>query len=53
MSGLRATLIGTPVVAAPGKIFLVGGYAVLEGGAGYGAAVLEQVQAAKVVPPAE
>jgi len=32
MSGARITLVGTPVVAAPGKIFLVGEYAVLEGG---------------------
>ena len=39
MSGLRATLIGTPVVAAPGKIFLVGEYAVLDGGVAVLAAV--------------
>jgi phosphomevalonate kinase len=32
MSGERSTLVGTPVVVAPGKIFLVGEYAVLEGG---------------------
>jgi phosphomevalonate kinase len=32
MSGERTTLIGTPVVIAPGKIFLVGEYAVLEDG---------------------
>jgi ERG8-type phosphomevalonate kinase len=30
MSGERNTLVGTPVVMAPGKIFLVGEYAVLE-----------------------
>jgi phosphomevalonate kinase len=33
------TLIGTPVVAAPGKVFLVGEYAVLEGGPAVLAAV--------------
>lgn len=33
MSGERNTLVGTPVVVAPGKIFLVGEYAVLERGA--------------------
>jgi phosphomevalonate kinase len=36
---VRATLRGSPVVAAPGKIFLVGEYAVLEGGAAVVAAV--------------
>ena len=39
MSGSRITLVGTPVVAAPGKIFLVGEYAVLEGGVAVLAAV--------------
>jgi phosphomevalonate kinase len=32
MSRERSTLVGTPVVVAPGKIFLVGEYAVLEEG---------------------
>jgi len=39
MSKSRTTLVGTPVVAAPGKIFLVGEYAVLEGGVAVLAAV--------------
>ena len=39
MSGSRTTLVGAPVVAAPGKIFLVGEYAVLEGGVAVLAAV--------------
>ena len=39
MRELRTTLTGTPVVAAPGKIFLVGEYAVLEGGVAVLAAV--------------
>jgi len=39
MTGSRTTLVGTPVVAAPGKIFLVGEYAVLEGGVAVLAAV--------------
>jgi phosphomevalonate kinase len=39
MSGERSTLVGTPVVTAPGKIFLVGEYAVLE----HGQAVLAAV----------
>jgi hypothetical protein len=37
--GSRITLAGTPVVAAPGKIFLVGEYAVLDGGMAVLAAV--------------
>ena len=39
MIGTRNTLVGTPVVAAPGKIFLVGEYAVLDGGVAVLAAV--------------
>jgi mevalonate kinase len=39
MNGSRNTLVGTPVVAAPGKIFLVGEYAVLDGGVAVLAAV--------------
>ncbi|HEY5284962.1 MAG TPA: hypothetical protein VIM14_19375 [Polyangia bacterium] len=39
MSGERNTLVGTPVVIAPGKIFLVGEYAVLEEGPAVLAAV--------------
>lgn len=39
MSDSRITLVGNPVVAAPGKIFLVGEYAVLEGGTAVLAAV--------------
>jgi mevalonate kinase len=36
---MRTTLKGSPVVAAPGKVFLVGEYAVLEGGTSVLAAV--------------
>jgi mevalonate kinase len=36
---VRTTLRGSPVVAAPGKVFLVGEYAVLEGGTSVLAAV--------------
>ena len=36
---MRTTLKGSPVVAAPGKVFLVGEYAVLEGGTSALAAV--------------
>lgn len=39
MSEARITLVGNPVVAAPGKVFLVGEYAVLEGGTAVLAAV--------------
>lgn len=39
MSGERNTLVGTPVVIAPGKLFLVGEYAVLEQGTAVVAAV--------------
>lgn len=39
MSGERSTLVGTPVVISPGKIFLVGEYAVLEQGPAVLAAV--------------
>ena len=39
MRGERSTLVGTPVVIAPGKIFLVGEYAVLEEGPAVLAAV--------------
>ena len=39
MGGERSTLVGTPVVIAPGKIFLVGEYAVLEEGPAVLAAV--------------
>jgi mevalonate kinase len=39
MSHDRTTLVGTPVVSAPGKIFLVGEYAVLEEGIAVLAAV--------------
>ena len=39
MSRERSTLVGTPVVIAPGKIFLVGEYAVLEEGSAVLAAV--------------
>ena len=39
MGSERSTLVGTPVVIAPGKIFLVGEYAVLEEGAAVLAAV--------------
>ncbi len=36
---MRTTMRGTPVVAAPGKLFLVGEYAVLEGGTAVLAAI--------------
>lgn len=49
MSGERSTLVGTPVVVAPGKIFLVGEYAVLEQGAAVLAAV-NRVAVAQFVP---
>ena len=39
MSDSRITLVGNPVVAAPGKVFLGGEYAVLEGGTAVLAAV--------------
>ncbi len=39
MGGERSTLVGTPVVIAPGKIFLVGEYAILEEGPAVLAAV--------------
>lgn len=39
MTRLSKTLRGSPVVAAPGKIFLVGEYSVLEGGSAVVAAV--------------
>jgi phosphomevalonate kinase len=39
MSDARITLVGNPVVAAPGKVFLVGEYAVLDGGTAVLAAV--------------
>lgn len=39
MGSERSTLVGTPVVIAPGKIFLVGEYAVLEEGAAVLAAI--------------
>jgi phosphomevalonate kinase len=39
MGSERSTLVGTPVVIAPGKIFLVGEYAVLEEGTAVLAAV--------------
>jgi phosphomevalonate kinase len=38
-TGITRTLRGSPVVEAPGKVFLVGEYAVLEGGAAVLAAV--------------
>ncbi|MEP6653567.1 MAG: hypothetical protein ABJA82_09430 [Myxococcales bacterium] len=40
---LRNTLRGTPVVVAPGKVFLIGEYAVLEGAPAVVAAVSRQV----------
>lgn len=49
MSGERSTLVGTPVVVAPGKIFLVGEYAVLEQGVAVLAAV-NRVAVAQYVP---
>ena len=51
MSG-RTTLVGTPVVAAPGKIFLVGEYAVLDGGVAVLAAV-SRYAVAQYVPGTE
>lgn len=39
MGSERSTLVGTPVVAAPGKVFLVGEYAILEEGPAVLAAV--------------
>jgi len=52
MSKSRTTLVGTPVVAAPGKIFLVGEYAVLEGGVAVLAAV-SRYAVAQYVPGSE
>jgi phosphomevalonate kinase len=52
MSGTRTTLVGTPAVAAPGKIFLVGEYAVLEGGVAVLAAV-SRYAVAQYVPGTE
>ncbi len=49
MSGERSTLVGTPVVVAPGKIFLVGEYAILEQGVAVLAAV-NRVAVAQFVP---
>jgi phosphomevalonate kinase len=48
----RTTLVGTPVVAAPGKIFLVGEYAVLDGGVAVLAAV-SRYAVAQYVPGTE
>jgi phosphomevalonate kinase len=45
MSGERNTLVGTPVVVAPGKIFLVGEYAVLEEGPAVVAAITRRAVA--------
>lgn len=39
MAPTRNTLVGSPVVTAPGKLFLIGEYAVLEGGPAVVAAV--------------
>ena len=39
MGSERNTLVGTPVVIAPGKLFLIGEYAVLEDGPAVLAAV--------------
>ena len=52
MSGARTTLVGTPVVAAPAKIFLVGEYAVLDGGVAVLAAV-SRYAVAQYVPGTE
>jgi mevalonate kinase len=52
MSGERSTLVGTPVVIAPGKIFLVGEYAVLEEGPAVLAAVTRHA-VAQLVPGME
>jgi len=49
MSNSRTTLVGTPVIAAPGKIFLVGEYAVLDGGVAVLAA-LSRYAIAQYVP---
>jgi phosphomevalonate kinase len=49
MSGERSTLVGTPVVVAPGKIFLLGEYAVLEQGAAVLAAV-NRLAVAQFIP---
>jgi phosphomevalonate kinase len=48
----RTTLVGTPVVVAPGKIFLVGEYAVLDGGVAVLAAV-SRYAVAQYVPGTE
>jgi phosphomevalonate kinase len=45
MSSERNTLVGTPVVIAPGKLFLVGEYAVLEGAPAVVAAVTRHASA--------
>src|ERR1017187_3359617 len=45
MSGERDTPIGTPVVIAPGKIFLVGEYAVLDEGCAVLAAITRHARA--------
>ncbi len=47
--GERNTLVGTPVVVAPGKIFLVGEYAVLEDGPAVLAAI-SRLAVAQFVP---
>lgn len=47
----RTTLVGTPVVVAPGKIFLVGEYAVLDGGVAVLAAVSRYAVAQYVPGP--
>jgi len=52
MSRERSTLVGTPVVVAPGKIFLIGEYAVLEGGPAVLAAVSRRA-VAQYVPGLE
>ncbi|MGA7742851.1 MAG: hypothetical protein WBP56_20780 [Polyangia bacterium] len=52
MRGSRTTLVGTPVVAAPGMIFLVGEYAVLDGGTAVLAAV-SRYAVAQYVPGIE
>lgn len=49
MGNQRSTLVGTPVVVAPGKLFLVGEYAVLEDGAAVLAAV-NRLAVAQFVP---
>lgn len=49
MSGERSTLVGTPVVVAPGKVFLVGEYAVLEQGAAVLAAI-NRLAVAQFIP---